>query len=109
MSIQSTLSFLLDTLMEQLAHANLYSEQPPTTAQLASSEPFAVDTMRFEQWLQFVFVPKLRQMIEESQALPKAIAILPMAEQTFFARNIDAPMVLSTLAKIDALLSGQHA
>ena len=38
------------------------TETPPASA-LASTEPFAVDTIDFHQWLQFVFLPRMRELI----------------------------------------------
>ncbi|PCK30965.1 YqcC family protein [Pseudoalteromonas piscicida] len=70
----------LDELEACLKAAGLWQETPIAAEALASTEPFCCDTMAFEQWLQFVFLDKVRTMIAEGEALPTNMAIAPMAE-----------------------------
>jgi uncharacterized protein YqcC (DUF446 family) len=74
---------------------------------LASEQPFAVDTMTFPQWLQFIFLPRLYFMIEKNLQLPGNCGIAPMAEEYFSVLNLPSLPLIQHLQKIDALLSGQ--
>ncbi|MEI8616683.1 YqcC family protein [Pseudoalteromonas sp. B193] len=38
--------------------------------------------MAFEQWLQFVFIEKIQQLITHKQPLPRNFATAPMAQMT---------------------------
>src|SRR3989344_4903792 len=53
----------------------------PSAQALSSQEPFCVDTLAFEQWLQWIFLPRMKQMVEAGAALPRVSGIHPMAEQ----------------------------
>lgn len=85
---------------------DLWTSQPPSTAALASSAPFACDTMPFEQWLQYIFIPKMKALIESRQPLPSSIALLPMGEYVY-ANQTHLGELLLVFASIDELLTGQ--
>ena len=48
----------------QLRQLGLWDKIPPSSEALASEQPFAVDTLTLPQWLQFIFLPTIREMIE---------------------------------------------
>lgn len=99
---------LLDHLRQAMGRCQLWSDRRPSLAAFSSSAPFACDTMAFEQWLQFIFIPKMYLLIEKQQALPVKIAILPMAEEVYkTTKNVDE--VLMALARIDRLLGEPQA
>src|SRR5690606_19079730 len=60
-----------------------WSEISPSAEALASQQPFGVDTMVFEQWLQWVFLPRMKFILESGNELPKVSGILPMAEMVY--------------------------
>lgn len=82
------------------------SESPPPAA-LRSEQPFAVDTLNFAQWLQFIFLPKMQFLIDQQQELPSASGIAPMAEEYFSARQLPVNGLMAALRAVDALLGSQ--
>ncbi|KAE9645357.1 YqcC family protein [Pseudomonas sp. PB106] len=60
----------------------------PSAEALSSVEPFSVDTLDFEQWLQWIFLPKMKYILEEDLPLPNASGIQEMAEMVFAQRNL---------------------
>ncbi|QKZ03006.1 MULTISPECIES: YqcC family protein [Pseudomonas] len=60
-----------------------WDETPPSAEQLASQEPFSVDTLDFSQWLQWIFLPRMKQILEQDLPLPNASGILAMAEMVY--------------------------
>lgn len=72
-------------LERALQQAELWSQQPPAPTLLQSREPFAVDTLRFEQWLQWIFIPKLRKLLAMPRVdgLPNASDVHTMAVHQF--------------------------
>ncbi len=79
----SALVSALDELVTQMQHHKLWSAEQPNTQALASIQPFCVDTLSFEQWLQFVMLPTFMSMVECKQVLPSKCEILPMAEHVW--------------------------
>lgn len=82
------------------------SESPPDEA-LQSTQPFAVDTLEFTQWLQFVFVWRMKVIIENEYPLPEVSGMAPMAEEHFRSRVEPHQRLIRELAEMDRLLSGQ--
>lgn len=80
--------------------------QPPSEQALASQEPFCVDSMAFEQWLQWVFLPRMKHMLESGAALPCVSGIQPMAEQVYGERSAQARALVLLLGEFDRLISG---
>lgn len=99
------LGAVLAELEPALRQLGLWHPQPPSAEALASRAPFAIDTLTFSQWLQFVFLPRMEALLEQRQPLPRKCAIAPMAEEYFAPQNIDATEVLELLRRIDTLLS----
>ncbi|WP_052056395.1 YqcC family protein [Colwellia psychrerythraea] len=98
---------LLVDLTFELKLLNLWQIPLPTEEALSSSAPFCCDTLAFEQWLQFIFIPKITMMINHQQALPSKISITPMAEEAFKHLSMSAKSVLGVIHKIDKALTEQ--
>ena len=97
---------LLQKLEQSLRQTKLWSSVSPPTAALNSPYPFSVDSLSFQQWLQFIFIPKMLVVVIDEKALPHAMNILPMAEQSFGQATIYVE-VLDVIRQIDEVFSGQ--
>lgn len=112
-SIYQILGAALDELEFRLLDAGFWSGQTPSQAALASTAPFACDTLEFAQWLQFIFIPRLRTLVETESPLPEKCAVAPMGEDYFRllgkARGnaIASGAVVQVLRQLDILVSGQ--
>ena len=65
-----------------------WDEVSPSAEALSSVEPFSVDTLDFEQWLQWIFLPRMKMILEQGLPLPNASGIQEMAEMVFASRNL---------------------
>ncbi|MFJ2985950.1 MULTISPECIES: YqcC family protein [unclassified Pseudomonas] len=81
-----------------------WQDEPPSDEALESTVPFAVDTMSFEQWLQWIFLPRMKIIIELGQPLPNASGILVMAETVFVDRPEQSRELRRLLAEFDQLI-----
>ncbi len=96
---------LLLELEAALLKDNLWSETPPAAAALASTAPFCCDTMPLEHWLQFVFIPKMQQLIAAGMPLPASIAILPLAELVYASKLSTVSNVLFIIKRLEQCLN----
>ncbi|MBA1261258.1 YqcC family protein [Stutzerimonas stutzeri] len=78
---------------------------PPDPQALASREPFCVDTLSFEQWLQWIFLPRMKAILESGAALPAASGILAMAEVVYRDSPSRVAGLLEALTKFDSLIA----
>jgi len=101
------LTVVLQHLELELQRLNCWAAQKPSPEALASTAPFAVDTMTFPEWLQFIFIPRLAVMIEYQTPLPQASGIAPMAEEYFKLLSLDSTILIRHIQQIDSLLSSK--
>ena len=93
----------LSELESHMHSAGLWSNAQPAPSALMSTEPFCVDTLSFEQWLQFVMIPKFQHMIWQKAPLPNQCDIAPMAQEAF--KNKPLETLISLIGRIDQLLT----
>ncbi|MFT6274377.1 MAG: hypothetical protein ACJAZ0_000466 [Halioglobus sp.] len=96
---------LLLDIESELRQLGLWQKIPPSVTALASTEPFAVDTLTLSQWLQFIFVPTLYSRLERDLELPQRCGITPMAEEYYKGSDLSTAALLATLRQIDDLLT----
>jgi uncharacterized protein YqcC (DUF446 family) len=96
---------LLAELAAALQAAGRWQAQPPPPAALASRLPFCCDTLRFTEWLQWVFIPRTRALLDAGGPLPKASAITPMAEEALHGCDWDTARVIALMRHFDRLVA----
>ncbi|MBG8560483.1 MULTISPECIES: YqcC family protein [Pseudomonas] len=89
----------------ELHRQGWWSAEAPSAQALASTTPFAVDAMNFDQWLQWIFLPKMKQILESGAPLPSASGILVMAETVYVDRPQESRELRRLLAEFDQLIS----
>ncbi|MBB1448859.1 YqcC family protein [Pseudoalteromonas sp. SG41-6] len=99
---QQTQTYLVQLTALLQKHA-LWQSEPIDADALLSNTPFCHDTMAFEQWLQFVFIEKVQQLITHKQPLPRNFAIAPMAQMTLMNKAVNAE-IIELLTALDTFL-----
>ena len=99
------LAEILIDVEKELRELRLWESTSPSPEALASDQPFAVDTLNFAQWLQFIFLPRLYVLIENRATLPANCGVTPMAEQYFQAMGLNSAALMEHLREIDELLT----
>ncbi|MCF1426408.1 MAG: YqcC family protein [Shewanella sp.] len=94
----------LQQLEGLLREQELWADTPPDAAALASRTPFACDTLAFEQWLQFIFLPRMNALLDGGHALPTNIAITPMAFHVW-QNQPERAALIHLLNDLDTLLN----
>lgn len=92
-----SLSTLLNELESELIKQGLSTPDRPSDEALASTQPFAIDTMSFPCWLQWIFIEKMRALIDAGSPLPGPCHISEMGEM--YAREAHFPAELVQLLK----------
>jgi uncharacterized protein YqcC (DUF446 family) len=105
MPVRLLLAEQLLLIEAELRQLGWWAATPPTAAALASEQPFAVDSMAFEQWLQWLFLPRMQQLLESGAQLPSACGIQPMAEMVLAERANQARVLLVLLGEFDRLIT----
>lgn len=88
---------LLEALENALHRCGLWRTESPSAEALASQQPFACDTLALEQWLQFIFIPRMRALLSQPSVSIPVMAIKPVAEMSWGAQYPDVQKVLGDL------------
>lgn len=94
----------LQQIAQCLQQLGMWSTTPPSAPAMASTAPFACDLMALEQWLQFIFIPRMQALIDAGQVLPSQIAIAPMAQHVW-QDNPQLQPLIAVLNQLDMLLN----
>lgn len=92
---------ILDNLEQELKLLQLWSSLPPDPVAMNSELPFCYDTMPLENWLQYIFLPRFRELIAADLPLPGKLAISPIAEEAFKTLGNEANSLLAVIARLD--------
>lgn len=82
-----------------------WQDQQPSDEALSSVEPFSVDTLDFDQWLQWIFLPRMKVILEHNMPLPNASGIVEMAQMVYAGHAQDTRQLQALLAQFDRLIT----
>lgn len=103
----SELSQLIEKIETEMSAIGIWREESPSAKALASSMPFCYDTLEFGEWLQWVFLLRMKQLIDQEMPLPGKCDIAPMAEVWLKERKLaqKAEGLLLIIREFDRLVS----
>ena len=96
------LADLLLAIEAEMRRIGVWEAQPPPPEALRSTQPFSIDTLTCVQWLQWVFVARMKEVLEQGLTLPGQSDILPYAEECL--KSVDASRLLSLIRRFDELI-----
>ncbi|MBJ7221910.1 MULTISPECIES: YqcC family protein [unclassified Brenneria] len=103
MSLENQVRQSLLDIERVLRDSPFWQELPPEAAAFASVEPFCIDTMTAEQWLQWVLLPRMHALLDGGAPLPAELSLLPYFEEALEGASSDREPVLMVIAQLDAL------
>lgn len=96
---------LLEAMEAELKTLNCWQAIPPSPEAMASEVPFCMDSMPFSQWLQWLFIPRVRAIVEHGGELPKGANIKPYAEEALVVEQVSSEELLRLVEQFDLLMS----
>lgn len=93
-----------DAIETEMRRVGVWSETPPSDAAFRFTRAFGADTMAFEQWLQFVFLPRVRDLLRSGGEFPPRSDVGVYAVREFDGRD-ELSSLVSRLSEFDALFS----
>jgi len=101
MNTENQVRQILEDIEQVMRDDKLWHATPPEAEAFESKEPFSVDTMSAEQWLQWGLVPRMYALLEAQAPLPTRFAITPYFEVAM----PEALRLLTQLQRLDDLLN----
>jgi len=99
--LQEEVARYVGLIEAEMRRIGLWQGQPLRPQQLHFTQAFAMDTMSFAQWLQFVFLPRAREAAAADQ-FPSASSVGAQAVREFDG-NPYAGDLVTLLSEFDAL------
>lgn len=103
--IRQEIAIVLQELEHELQRIERWESAMPSPERLASEVPFCHDTLEFTQWVQWIFIPRFRAVLEGGHELPQACAIAPVAELALDQLAADTSRLLERLREVDRLVT----
>lgn len=97
-------SALLDQCQRLLERQKIWQSAAPSAEKLASTAPFMVDTLSFMEWFQWVYIARLRALIEAGRPLPQGAQVAPYAEESLRVAGEENPELLELIRQLDTQL-----
>ena len=91
----------VDQIEAEMRRVGMWQDAPLKPEQLKFRQAFAMDTMTFSQWLQFIFLPRVREAIAANH-FPSESSVGVQAVREFDGHP-DADRLLELLSQFDSL------
>lgn len=95
---------VLELLEAEMRAVNWWQDVPPSVQQLSSTQPFCVDTLRFSEWLQWVYTPKMHAFMNQTGRLPKQSGLHPIAQEAWKQTPENTVRLLAVVKLLDAIV-----
>ena len=95
---------LLLAIEAKMRELQVWGKVSPDPEGLASKLPFCGDTLTLEQWLQWIFIPRMKLLLESGKSLPRSCDISPYAREVWRQRQDDMAPLINILREFDELI-----
>lgn len=99
---QRRASALADAIEAELKALGRWSKERPAEDRFVDMGPFGMKTLAPEQWLQFVLVPRIRDIVASGDEFPKESGVATWAVRNFDGDE-EAGKLITLLSKLDEL------
>jgi len=99
--LQEEASRYAEQIESEMRSIGFWQTAPLRPEQLRFKQAFAMDTMTFAQWLQFIFLPRVREAIASNE-FPSSSSVGAQAVREFDGTP-DADRLVTLLSEFDAL------
>jgi len=90
----------------EMRRMGIWQEEPLPPEAYDFRAAFGMDTMAFSQWLQFIFIPRVRSIIEEGGKFPSESHVGTQAIREFDGVP-EASSLVSLLVEFDGLFNDE--
>jgi uncharacterized protein YqcC (DUF446 family) len=90
----------------EMKRTGYWSPDPLPEEAYDFQQAFAMDTMAFSQWLQFILIPRVQEIIEQKGTFPSESMVAAQAVREFDGDGT-ASQLVTLLSEFDDLFSGK--
>ena len=93
----------IDAIEAEMKKIGFWSDKPLLAEMYNFSQAFAMDTMPFVLWLQFIFIPRVRDIIANQGEFPRSSMVATQAIREFDGLH-EASDLISLLVRFDSFV-----
>lgn len=104
---KDAISSQLQALEDELRALELWGgvEKRPSAEALASPNPFGIDAIAFHEWLEYILVERLRELLEQDQPLPEKMMVHTYAQECYRGEWGKYRKLIGILQALDKLIT----
>lgn len=91
----------------ELRRLTLWEAASPPAADLCSAEPFCCDTLSFPQWLQWVLLPRMYDVVAQGGPYPARSGIYVYAEEWAMHNCAEGLALLRLVKRFDEVIEAR--
>jgi uncharacterized protein YqcC (DUF446 family) len=103
MDKHAQVAVMVDRIEAEMRAIGLWQNEALEPSRYAFNQAFAMDTMTFSQWLQFVFIPRVREIINAHGSFPAQSMVAAQAVREYDGLH-EASKLLKLLSAFDAFI-----
>ncbi len=105
-AFQRAIADVVGGIERELRRIELWEAERPARRRMESGQPFCVDTLQFHQWLQWLFLPRMRRILDaDGDGMPEQSAIYPYADECLRDCPRDTDELLFLIRTFDDLIT----
>jgi uncharacterized protein YqcC (DUF446 family) len=95
----------IEAIEAEMRRIGFWRDVPPPTEAFSFIQPFAMDTMPFTSWLQFIFIPRVREVITGKGTFPGSSQVGVKAVREFDGLD-EVSELVTLLSEFDSFIEG---
>ncbi len=96
----------IEKIENEMKRIHMWQDDPLPSEKYEFKEAFASDTMTFNQWLQFIFVPRVHEVLDTNGGFPPRSMVSTKAIREFDGYD-EAGELVKLLSEFDDLINKQ--
>ena len=104
-NLTTTLKRIIDEIELEMKQIGYWRTEALPEKDYQFDQAFAMDTMTFTQWLQFILIPRVHKILDENGVLPTSSMVATQALREFDGDE-RASKLVDLLIEFDQLFSG---
>ncbi|MEO0615100.1 MAG: YqcC family protein [Pseudomonadota bacterium] len=101
---RDALRSITESIEHELRRLEIWDDEAPSANALQSQEPFCFDTLGFAQWMQWVFLPRVQEVVEHERDMPAQSDVHTYAEEVLKNTDYESDQLLFLIKTFDEIV-----
>lgn len=102
---RDALRSITESIEHELKRLEIWDEEAPSAEALQSQEPFCFDTLGFAQWMQWVFLPRVQEVVAHERDMPAQSDVHTYAEEVLKNTEYESDQLLFLIKTFDEIVA----